>query len=348
MKYLLIISFLFNFSFIAESNTEIDINQNPNINLTKKYINDLNIIWNNIYQKQLKIKNKELDNLLIIEKYADDINNEELFYSLGVVYMNIPNSIKAFKWMKLAANTNYPNALHNIGWWYDQGFGHIKEDNDKALEYYNKAFWELGLARSGGRLAEIYLTADGFKKNKNYAKKILLKIIKNKDNLIVDENDIILAEYNLGLILRYSISEEQDLDKSLLYFLSAASKGHEQSLVESGQLYRQKYRENGKKKNNNFAEELYKLAVQKGNTDAMVYLSLIYYEKYSNGIEKNINLYKFKSWIYTAYKIGIQNKDLIDNVAKFVDANILNNNKLIKVLEARTEVCINKKFIDCY
>ena len=49
--------------------------------------------------------------------------------------MNIPNSLKAFKWMNLAANTNYPNALHNIGWWYDHGFGHIKEDNDKALDH---------------------------------------------------------------------------------------------------------------------------------------------------------------------------------------------------------------------
>ena len=93
MKYLLIIIFLFNFSTIAESNTEIDINQNTDINLTYKYINDLKIIWSNIYQKELKIKNKELDYLLIIEKYADcEENNVWSAYTL--VQFNF------FRWRK--------------------------------------------------------------------------------------------------------------------------------------------------------------------------------------------------------------------------------------------------------
>ena len=42
--------------------------------------------------------------------------------------MNIPNSYKAYKWMDLAAKSNHPNAHHNIGWWYDHGFEHIKID----------------------------------------------------------------------------------------------------------------------------------------------------------------------------------------------------------------------------
>ena len=345
---IIIIVYICTCSFSAKSNTEIDIKSNIDIKLTDKYINELEIIWSNIYQKELKIKNKELDSLLIIEKHAEHINDKELFYALGVVYMNIPNSLKAFKWMKLAANYNHPPALHNIGWWYDHGFGHIKIDKIKSLEYYNKAFWELGLARSGGRLAEIYLTDDSFEINKEYAIKILLKIIEDKENLIVEEYDIILAEYKLGNIYRYAFPEEQDLDKSLLYFLSAASKGHEQSMVESGQLYRQKYRKNGEKKHNNLAEKLYKLAAQKGNTEAMVYLSAIYYEKYSNGIEKNINKYKYTSWIYAAYKIGIENENLINNVIKFVENNILNNYKLKTMLNKQTDECINNNFKDCF
>ena len=56
-------------SFSAKSNTEIDINSNIDIKLTDKYINELEIIWSNIYQKELKIKNKELDSLLIIKNY---------------------------------------------------------------------------------------------------------------------------------------------------------------------------------------------------------------------------------------------------------------------------------------
>ena len=50
--------------------------------------------------------------------------------------MNIPDSYKAYKWMDLAAKYNHPHAHHNIGWWYDHGFGHITEDKDKALQYY--------------------------------------------------------------------------------------------------------------------------------------------------------------------------------------------------------------------
>ena len=35
--------------------------------------------------------------------------------------MNIPNSVKALKWMTWAANNNHLPALHNLGWWYDHG-----------------------------------------------------------------------------------------------------------------------------------------------------------------------------------------------------------------------------------
>jgi TPR repeat protein len=348
MKYLLIIIFLFNFSFIAESNTEIDINQNPDINLTKKYLNDLNIIWSNIYQKKLKIKNRELDNLLIIEKYAGTIDNEELFYRLGVVYMNIPDSLKAFKWMNLAKNYNYPLAFHNIGWWYDQGFGHIKEDNDKALEYYNKAFWELGLARSGGRLSEIYLSGDGVDKNEVKAREILEKILHGSENLILEDQDILLAEYKLGLMYRYSIGTEQDLNKAVGYFIAASIKGHNEAMVEAGQIYRYWYRETKDEKDNNIAESLYKKAAEKENTDAMLFLSNIYHEKFDDGIDADTNEVKYISWMYAAYKIGIKNEKLKSTAMEFLKTKILGNEKLVKILDAQLEVCKNKKFINCY
>ena len=348
MKYLLIIIFLFNFSFIAESNTEIDLNQNPDINLTKKYLNDLNIIWSNIYQKKLKIKNKELDNLLIIEKYAGTIDNEELFYRLGVVYMNIPDSLKAFKWMNLAKNYNYPLAFHNIGWWYDHGFGHIKEDNNKALEYYNKAFWELGLARSGGRLSEIYLSGDGVAKNEVKAREILEKILHESENLILEDQDIILAEYKLGQMYRYSIGTEQDLNKAVGYFIAASIKGHDEAMVEAGQIYRYWYRETKDEKDNNMAESLYKKAAEQENTDAMIFLSNIYHEKLDDGIDVGTNEVKYISWTYAAYKIGIKNEELKSITIGFLKTKILGNEKLVKMLDAQLEVCINKKFIDCY
>jgi len=348
MKYLLIIIFLFNFSFIAESNTEMDVNQNSDINLTTKYLNDLNIIWSNIYQKKLKIKNRELDNLLVIEKYAGTIDNEELFYRLGVVYMNIPDSLKAFKWMNLAKNYNYPLAFHNIGWWYDHGFGHIKEDNNKALEYYNKAFWELGLARSGGRLSEIYLSGDGVAKNEVKAREILEKILHESENLILEDQDILLAEYKLGQMYRYSIGTEQDLNKAVGYFIAASIKGHDEAMVEAGQIYRYWYRETKDEKDNNMAESLYKKAAEQENTDAMIFLSNIYHEKLDDGIDVGTNEVKYISWMYAAYKIGIKNEELKSIAMGFLKTKILGNEKLVKMLDAQLEVCINKKFINCY
>ena len=348
MIYVLIIIFLFNFTFIAESNTEMDVNQNSDINLTTKYLNDLNIIWSNIYQKKLKIKNRELDNLLIIEKYAGTIDNEELFYRLGVVYMNIPDSLKAFKWMNLAKNYNYPLAFHNIGWWYDHGFGHIKEDNNKALEYYNKAFWELGLARSGGRLSEIYLSGDGVAKNEVKAREILEKILHESENLILEDQDILLAEYKLGQMYRYSIGTEQDLNKAVGYFIAASIKGHDEAMVEAGQIYRYWYRETKDEKDNNMAESLYKKAAEKENTDAMIFLSNIYHEKLDDGIDVGTNEVKYISWMYAAYKIGIKNEELKSIAMGFLKTKILGNEKLVKMLDAQLEVCINKKFINCY
>ena len=348
-KISIILVLTFIVSFIAESNTKIDVNENIySSTLTEKYIKELRLIWSNLYQKQLKLSNKELETISIIENYADQTNDKELYYALGAVQMNIPNSVKALKWMTWAANNNHLPALHNLGWWYDHGFGHIIEDNDKAIEYYHKAFWELGLARSGGRLAEIYLNGDGVNKNKNYAKEIYSKILKDKEILSIEEYDIILAEYKLGHIFRYSIPEEQDLDKSLIHFLSAASKGHEQSMVEAGQLFRQKFRSTNNEEYNDYAEEIYLLAIERGNTDAMVYLSTLYYEKYAKGIKVDINHYKHLSWMYAAYKIGVKNKDLIDNVTLFVNTKIEKDEELLTLLNKQTDDCIKNNFKDCF
>ena len=45
---------------------------------------------------------------------------------------------------------------------------------------------------------------------------------------------------------------------------------------------------------NKEAEKLYKLAAAKGNTGAMLYLSAIYYEKYSKEEDTKINEYKYR------------------------------------------------------
>ena len=347
MKKLFIIIFLINLSSIAKSNTEIEIDQNHNETLTEIYLHELKVIWSNIYLKKLKIQNKEIDELQIIGEYAEIVNNEELFYSLGVVYMNIPDSYKAYKWMSLAAKYNHPHAHHNIGWWYDHGFEHIKIDKAKAIEYYNKAFWELDVARSGGRLSEIYLSGDGVEKDEVKARKILEWILEAPE-LYVDDNDILLAEYKLGEIYRYSIGVEQDLNKAVGYFIEAAIKGDDSAMVEAGQIYRIWYRERKEESDNQMAESLYLKAAEKGNTEAMVYLSAIYNEKLVNEKDRAINEVKYISWLYTAYKIGVTHEDLKKMVNQFVETTILNDKKFLEELDKYTEVCIKKKFKNCF
>ena len=341
MKSLLPI-FLSLFVFAVSADEETDAFKKT------EFENELRDIWENVYLKKKTIKNEELEKISIIETFAENTNDADLFYHIGVVYMNIPNSVAALKWMEMAADQKHPQALHNIGWWYDNGFGHINEDNDKAVEYYRLAYWQGGVARSFLRLAEMYLYGDGVNKDTKLARGILLTILKDSSNLIVTDHNIADTEFYLGKIYRYAIGVDIDLDKSFDYFISAAGKGHEQSMVESAQLLRQKYRETGNEQQNKEAEKLYKLAAAKGNTGAMLYLSAIYYEKYSKEEDTKINEYKFFSWIYSAYKIGIEDERLKQDAIRFVKNFILNDDELKDLLDKQTDECIENNFKDCF
>ena len=84
------------------------------------------------------------------------------------------------------------------------------------------------------------------------------------------------------------------------------------------------------------------------NTDAMLFLSNIYHEKFDDGIDADTNEVKYISWMYAAYKIGIKNEKLKSTAMEFLKTKILGNEKLVKILDAQLEVCKNKKFINCY
>ena len=120
-------------------------------------------------------------------------------------------------------------------------------------------------------------------------------------------------------------------------------------MVEAGQLFRQKFRSTNNEEYNNYAEEIYLLAVERGNTEAMVYLSTMYYEKYAKGVDVDVNHYKHLSWMYAAYKIGVKNKDLIDNVNLFVNSYIKKNDEdFKKMLDKQTDKCISNNFKNCF
>ena len=59
-------------------------------------------------------------------------------------------------------------------------------------------------------------------KNDNYkeAAKILLKISENQEDWFqIEKNDLVMANYNLGLMYRHASGVEADLEKSLLFLI---------------------------------------------------------------------------------------------------------------------------------
>ena len=91
-----------------------------------------------------------------------------------------------------------PYAFHNIGWWYDHGFGHIEEDKSIAARFYNIAFWELGVARSGTRIAEMIFYNEVTKFDTDYAIDTLSHLLSQSDEFNLDKKAITYASFLLG------------------------------------------------------------------------------------------------------------------------------------------------------
>ena len=195
------------------------------------YDQELLDMWDNLYNKKVKLTLKELERLRVIAENASILDFPELSYTVAVVYMNIPDHKNAELHMQRAMDLEHPMAWHNTGWWYDYGFGHIKIDKKKAAELYKTAFWKFKYARSGARLAQMYLweeikLSENISDKHKEAKKILLKISDKPKGFYIEENDLVMANYNLGRMYRYATGVNVDLEKSFSYFQFAADRGH--------------------------------------------------------------------------------------------------------------------------
>ena len=73
------------------------------------------------------------------------------------------------------------------------------------------------MARSGIRLSNLYLFDENIERNYEEAIKILVEITEDPySELILEEHDIIAAEHNLGMIYRYAMGVEKDIEKQLI------------------------------------------------------------------------------------------------------------------------------------
>ncbi len=301
-------------------------------------------IWDNLYNKGLKLTEKEKNTLKIIEKKSFYLDNRELFYNIAIVHMNIPDSVNAEKWMTKACESYHPYAYHNMGWWYDFGFGHIGEDKDMAADLYDFAYWNLGVARSAVRLSEMIFYKEITKYDEDYAIDTLTHIISLPRKHLIEENDITVANYMLGRFYfnRHSGKEETSaLNLSIKYFREAAKKGHKEANLFAGKALRTKYRVNKDKILNDEAKLYYSHASSLGSGDAMVYLGITYLENYQTEEEFLIGL----GWILAGHKAGIYDSVLKKQVSanlKSVDQNI------ISLIDPLAKNCKDQQYKNCF
>ena len=217
---------MLNFS-LGHSATNNNFDFEENTDSVKYYNSKLAKIWDNLYNKNLEITENEKNILKFIEKKSLHLNDGELFYNIAIVHMNIPNSVEAEKWMTKACESYHPYAFHNMGWWYDFGFGHINEDRDIAANLYDFAYWKLGVGRSAVRLSEMIFYDEITKYDDDYAIDLLSNLISLPRNFLIEENDITVANYMLGRFYfnKHSVKKEKSsLNLSIKYFKEAANK----------------------------------------------------------------------------------------------------------------------------
>ena len=316
-------------------------------NLKHQYLAELEVMWNNVYNKKLDLTPQELSRLNQIEKYANHIDDIDVYYRIAVVYMNTPMTEPAIDWMLKAALGGHPYGMHNAAYWAEHGEMGIRVNEEIAMAFYETAYKTGGLARSGYNLARIYRTS---KKNRDYsnAVDILHEIVDDtsENALIIDDEDIIKSSaYDLGYMYRYNMgTDDIVLDKAIKYFKIASDYGHLEAKVDVGNMLRTKYRKTGNEALNIEARELYVEAAENGIPDGMVFLGMMLAEEGKK--EKSELLFKkANGWFYLANKIGVdtdQLKTLLEEMIETMPYKIKNN------LEILSKECIKNNYQNCF
>ncbi len=343
MKYLIYISFIF---FITNANTALnaDFQYYKENNIIEEYKLKLHAIWDKVHNRNEEISKTDVGTLKLIEKKAIQFNNSDLFYNLGVVYMNISDSYRAEKWMAKAAELYHPYALHNIGWWYDHGFGHIEEDKLTATYFYDIAFWKLGVARSGTRLAEIIFFDEFSKFDYDYAIKILSHLLSQSNEFNLDEKAITNVNFLLGRFYfehHEDGKQEENIDHAIKYLKKASAQNNIEAVFTVAKALRKKYSITNDLKYNEQAKLYYLQAASLGSAEAMIYLGNIYLENYQTDEEKIKGL----GWMLTGYSTGKIDRELerkvTDDLSKIDKTDF-------SILRTLVISCHEQKYKNCF
>ena len=338
MKFLVsIFLLLFSFNLASIPGQMEDIKQD--------YRYELRLMWDKVYNRKIALTEEELERLENISKYANQIVDIDLFYDLAVVYMNIPEYEDAVSFMLAAAMSGHPYATYNLGYWHEYGFGDIEIDKKVAIKSYDHAFWNLKMARSGIRLSNLYLFDEDIERNYEEAIKILVEITEDRySELILEEQDVIAAEHNLGMIYRYAMGVEKDIEKAIDYFKSASEKGNTRSSVNAAQLLREKFRETNNLVFNKEAKIYYSKASEEGDTEAMLFLGNMFVEegyKYDN----QELIIKGLGWVYLGNEIGYET-EYLKNIYRDFMKPVSKSRKLN--LKYLSNLCKRQNYKNCF
>jgi uncharacterized protein (TIGR02145 family) len=158
----------------------------------------------------------------ILEGIIEDIffANSQLLaqqmFDEGLKAFNKEDYAKAREWYAKAAEKDNTDAIHYLGWMYQNGQG-VTQDYAKAHEYYAKAA-KAGYAASMNNLG--YLYENGLSVTRDYAKA-------REWYVKAAEKGNATAMNNLGYIYKEGVGVTQDYAKARQWYAKAADAGNE-------------------------------------------------------------------------------------------------------------------------
>lgn len=169
----------------------------------------------------------------------------------------------AVYWLQKAGN--YAQAQYELANLYFQGLG-VPESEEKALALYKKAA-QHGHADAANNLADMYLNGEGTNIDESQA----LYWFTQAANAGVVE-----AMYTLGIMYEQGLGTEKNDDLAFSYYLRAADGGYNDAQYRLGTIYLEGLL--GKETNIQLAIEMFKLAANEHNVDALFNLGYLYAE----------------------------------------------------------------------
>lgn len=218
---------------------------------------------------------------------AAGANQGAALHLLGLLYQNSwalmdcgspeEGNRLAFPYLEMAAATDYPAGIFQLGYCYDEGLG-CPRNKDKAVELYQRSLsptLEPGDAFALNNLGVIYENRARAAWRRKDAAKLAAQELMSGYYRQADTLGNALAAYNLGRLAYEGLLQPKDLQQAYSYFESAASRGYSAqtihfklgSMLEKGEGVPVSLRE---------AAYHYRLAALDGNNEALVKLCKFY------------------------------------------------------------------------